>query len=154
MATPETNIELPAIAKERIALFHAQELAADQAASALMNTAMVDWQGRGTSLLALSQSIGNADHIRAAARDVFMALTSHGITYRQFHEHMGSRLSAMTVPTEAKRAIHHFKHVISDSLDLQSVGLGDGELLLVPFDWHINRYLEAHSAKAPARRTS
>jgi uncharacterized protein (DUF2461 family) len=152
--TPDKKIKIPAVAMERVAEFRAQVKAADEAVNAFMGTAVVDWQGKPSTLLEITQSIGNADAIRHAARDMFMALTSQGIGYREYQSLMRTQSGIAQITDETKNAIRHFSFVIRDSNDLKSMGLGDGELLMLPFDWHIRRFNESHPKKSARRLVS
>jgi hypothetical protein len=145
---PRTRIQLPIEAQERIDSFLKQERAANQASAVLMRTGIVDASGKGTTLLEIANSIGNADAIRDAAHDVFMALTMAGMTYREFSHKKDIPNSAL--PDYVRHAVRHFYYVMTDSHDLQSIGIGRGDLLLIGLDWHVARYLKANTANVNA----
>lgn len=151
---PNTQIQLPAAVQERIDDFRKQEWAGRAATEALMRSGMVDYSGNETTLLDISTSIGNASAIGDAAYDVFMALTTAGMTYREFNRKKES--AATDQPAAVERAVRHFYYVITNSRDMQSIGMGRGELFLIPLDWHIARYLKAREtgADTPARMAS
>lgn len=141
---PRTRIQLPVEAQERINSFRKQERAAHDASAALMRAGIVDASGKETTLLELANSIGNTKAIREAAYDVFMSLTMAGMTYREFNHKKDS--ASLEVPTNVRDAVRHFYYVMTDSHDLQSIGIGRGDLLLIGLDWHVARYLKNNSA--------
>ena len=73
-----------------------------------------------------------------------MALTMAGMTYREFSR--TKDIPNAVVPDYVRHAVRHFYYVMTDSRDLQSIGIGRGDLLLLRLDWHVARYLKANTA--------
>ncbi|MFZ4540961.1 MAG: hypothetical protein ACOYNL_04000 [Rickettsiales bacterium] len=145
--SPRFSIRKPVTAMGRGCAADTRLMAADRAAASLLHTDIIDWMGLPTSLLICAQRVGLTEELRWAAKEVFLMLTTEGVTYRQYH--LAEKHSPASVNQNMRLAMESFYHVIENIQEAQILGLGRGELLLIAFDHHIVRYLKEHTPLAP-----
>lgn len=123
------RIQVPAIAiGSGLTAGNKISIAADHAATQLLNTPVIDWLGKEQLLRDVADRSGIVHEIEFATRQLFMALVSEQITYRDYRNRM--RRYPLSVSEDTKRAVHYYHHVFARNPELQTLGLGDGSILL------------------------
>jgi hypothetical protein len=122
------------------ALSNYDKLIATKAASTLMDTTVADWRGKPAKLRSITDELGTSDNVFLAARHVAMELLKARTTFHDAYQ----RPTAM-IPKALTRALNHFYGLMHDDLDLASMGMGRGQMLLIQMDSVIEQHLKNQS---------
>jgi len=142
---PRFCIQVPAIAVgSGLPMSRSRTVAAEQAATSLLDTPAIDWLGNARSLRQVTEQIGRTHEIDFAARQLFFALVAEGITYRDYRERVSK--NPLSVSEDAKRSVHYFHHVFSRTQELQSMGLGDGSLILARMNFQLEQQIKLENS--------
>lgn len=135
--SPKFRIQVPAtVLGTGLPMPKKREIAAELATEFLMDSPVIDWLGKARSLRQVSDLAGNSHEIEFATRQLFLALVAEGISYRDYRNR--AIRAPELISEDARRAVDYFFHVFARSPELQSMGLGDGAILLA----RINHYME------------
>lgn len=145
--SPRFKVQVPATALgSGLPISRARAVAAQQATSLLMDSPVIDWLGNARDLRQVSNQIGNTHEVEFATRQLFLALVTEGITYRDYRDKITR--APKSVGEDAKRAVHYFHHVFAKSPELQSMGLGDGAILLARMNFYIEQQIKWDKSSA------
>jgi hypothetical protein len=135
------KIQVPATALGAgLPLNRVRLVAAEQATTSLLDTPVIDWLGNARDLRQVTDQIGNTHEIEFATRQLFLALVAEGMSYRTYRERIAHE--PKSVGEDAKRAAHYYHHVFARSPELQSIGLGDGAILLARMNFYIEQQIK------------
>lgn len=144
--SPGFQIQVPAmVLGAGLPIDRVRMIAANQATELLMDSPVIDWLGNAQTLRQVADHIGNSHELEFATRQLFLALVVEGFTYRDYRERIARDPKSMS--EDVKRAAHYFHHVFAKSAELQSMGLGDGAILLARMNFYIEQQIKwSHSA--------
>ena len=117
----------------------AREQSARQATASLLDAPVIDWLGNARPLRSVTDDAGITHEVEFATRQLFLALVAEGVSYRTYRERMAK--DVRSIQEEAKHAVHYYHHVFGRSPELQSMGLGDGSLLLARVNFQMEQQI-------------
>ena len=145
--SPGFKIQVPATALGAgLPINRVRTIAAEQATTSLLDSPVIDWLGNARDLRNVTDQIGNTHEVEFATRQLFLALVAEGMTYRDYRDKIAR--APKSVSEDAKRALHYFHHVFAKSSELQSMGLGDGAILLARMNFYIEQQIKWDKSSA------
>lgn len=123
-----------------------ERIAMEMAAAAVMKANVADWQGKPVAFSTITDSLGTSNNVEKAARSVARELLKRRMTV-----HEAVTAPKNLVPHAVKNALEHFYFLMHDDLDLTSMGMGKGQMLLMQMNAVLEQYYHEH---APARLVS